>query len=63
MFSEGCFPMSVSAVTTSTPVKTPEVSETKAPDVKPDAGDADAPQPTLRAPLPPGQGTRIDQLV
>jgi hypothetical protein len=55
--------MSVSAVTTSTPVKTPEVSETKAPDVKPDAGDADAPQPTVRAPLPPGQGTRIDQLV
>jgi hypothetical protein len=57
--------MSVSAVTTSTPVKTPEVSATKAPDVKPDAGagDADAPQPTVRAPLPPGQGTRIDQLV
>jgi hypothetical protein len=59
------FPMSVSAVTTSTPVKTPEVVATNAPAVKPNAGasDASAPQPTVLAPLPPGQGTRIDQLV
>jgi hypothetical protein len=57
--------MSISAVTASTPVKAPEVIETKAPDVKPDAGasDASAPQPTVLAALPPGQGTRIDQLV
>ena len=57
--------MSVSAVTASPPTKTPETSEAKAPDVKPDAGtaDASAPQPTVLAPLPPGQGTRIDQLV
>jgi hypothetical protein len=27
------------------------------------ADDANAPQPTVLAPLPPGQGTRIDQLV
>ena len=57
--------MSVSAVTTSTPVKTPEVIATKAPDVKTDGdtADASAPQPTVLAALPPGQGTRIDQLV
>jgi hypothetical protein len=56
--------MSVSAVTSSPPVKMPEASEPKAPDVKPDAGTADsAPQPVALAPLPPGQGTRIDQLV
>ncbi len=57
--------MSVSAVTASPPVKMPEASETKAPDVKPDAGTADASAhpPVVLAPLPPGQGTRIDQLV
>ena len=57
--------MSVSAVTASPPVKVPEASETKAPDVKPDAGTADASAhpPVVLAPLPPGQGTRIDQLV
>ena len=54
--------MSISSVTASPPVKSIETSETKAPDVKPDA-DATAPQPTVLAPLPPGQGTRIDQLV
>jgi len=43
----------------------PETSEPKAPEVKSDAGtaDASAPQPVVLAPLPPGQGTRIDQLV
>jgi hypothetical protein len=43
----------------------PEASEPKAPDVKPDAdtADASAPKPVVLAPLPPGQGTRIDQLV
>src|SRR5258705_18109 len=55
-------PMSVSAVTASPPVTMPETSEPKAPDVKPDA-DASAPKPVVLAPLPPGQGTRIDQLV
>jgi hypothetical protein len=42
----------------------PEASEAKAPDVKADANSAaSAPQPVVLAPLPPGQGTRIDQLV
>jgi hypothetical protein len=43
----------------------PEASDPKAPDVKPDTGTADASahQPVVLAPLPPGQGTRIDQLV
>jgi hypothetical protein len=46
-------------------VKMPEASEAKAPEVKPDAVTADggAHQPVVLAPLPPGQGTRIDQLV
>jgi hypothetical protein len=43
----------------------PEASEAKAPEAKPDANaaDASAHQPVVLAPLPPGQGTRIDQLV
>jgi hypothetical protein len=59
------FPMSISAVTASPPVKTPDVGEPKAPDVKPeaDAGSSRTAQPTVLAALPPGQGTRIDQLV
>jgi hypothetical protein len=46
-------------------VKAPEPIEPKAPDPKTDvsAEDTSAPQPTVQAPLPPGQGTRIDQLV
>jgi hypothetical protein len=57
--------MNVSSATPSAPVKMPEASEPKAPDVKPDAnaGSSRTPQPTLLAALPPGQGTRIDQLV
>jgi hypothetical protein len=54
--------MSISSVTASPPVKPIETSEPRAPEIKPDA-DANAPQPTVLAPLPPGQGTRIDQLV
>jgi hypothetical protein len=57
--------MNISSVTPSTPVKTPAASEPKAPDVKPDANAVSSrtPQPTILAALPPGQGTRIDQLV
>jgi hypothetical protein len=57
--------MSISSVTASPPVQTPQASQPKAPDVKPDAdaNDASAPQPTVLAALPPGQGTRIDQIV
>ena len=54
--------MSVCAVTASPPVTMPEASEPKVPDVKPDA-DAGAHQPGSSGSLPPGQGTRIDQLV
>jgi hypothetical protein len=54
--------MSISSVTASPPVKPIETSEPKAPEIKPDA-DSEAAQPTVLAPLPPGQGTRIDQLV
>jgi hypothetical protein len=67
--------MGISAVSAPAPVyvKTPDASTVKTPDaneVKPadvlNGAAADGtrlPQPTPRAPLPPGQGTRIDQLV
>jgi hypothetical protein len=67
--------MDISAVSAPAPVyvKTPDASTVKMPDaneVKPadvqNGAAADGtrlPQPTPRAPLPPGQGTRIDQLV
>jgi hypothetical protein len=46
-------------------VKPPEPVEAKAPEVKPDSDTDSAPayQPPAQSPLPPGQGTRIDQLV
>lgn len=56
--------MNVSAVTAPVAIKTPEAGAPKAPDVQ-NGAPADGtrtPQPTLLAPLPPGQGTRIDQL-
>jgi hypothetical protein len=56
---------SISSLPASPQVKAPDVTETKAPDLQADS-DADkvgASQPTVLAPLPPGQGTRIDQLV
>ena len=56
---------SISSVPAYTPVKAPEASEPKGPEVKADgdSDDAGAAQPAPKAPLPPGQGTRIDQLV
>lgn len=51
--------MSVSAVSPSTPLKPPEASVLKPPEVKVDDR---TPPPPVRAALPPGQGTRIDQL-
>jgi hypothetical protein len=56
--------MSISSVTASPPVKPPEAREPKAPTVKTDndAGVSRTPRPTVLAALPPGQGTRIDQL-
>jgi len=58
------FLMSISSVTASPPVNPPETSEPKAPIVKTDndAGKSRTAQPTVLAALPPGQGTRIDQL-
>jgi hypothetical protein len=57
--------MSVSAISAPGPVKAPAPVQTKAQDVKPDADadDAGAAPKAVSAPLPPGQGTRIDQLV
>jgi hypothetical protein len=61
-------PMNVSAVPATVVVKAPEVPVFKAPDKTPDVQNGAAadgtrtPQPTLVAPLPPGQGMRVDQL-
>jgi hypothetical protein len=62
--------MSISSISTSTPVKAPDpvsVQTSKAATGNAqndnDTDDAGEAQPTVQAPLPPGQGTRIDQLV
>jgi hypothetical protein len=57
---------SISSVPPSAPVKPPapiEASEPKGPDVKVDGDgdDASASQP-VQAPLPPGQGIRVNQI-
>jgi hypothetical protein len=61
---------SISSIPAFVPVKAPEPTQPKAPDVKVESSDnassneeASAPQPTVLAPLPPGQGTRVNQLV
>jgi hypothetical protein len=56
--------MDISAVSAPPPVhvKTPDANEVKPADVQNGAADGTRlPQLTPRAPLPPGQGTRIDQ--
>ncbi len=69
--------MSISSIPPSppTPITSPDTSAPKAPDVKApdvkapdvkadaDANDAGAAPPPVQAALPPGQGTRINQLV
>ena len=59
--------MSISSVSATAPVQPPYVttSQTATPPTSGDndANDAGAAQPPAPAPLPPGQGTRIDQLV
>jgi hypothetical protein len=57
--------MNVSSIPPSAPVTPPDISTPKAPDVQADgdANDAGAAQPPAQAPLPPGQGTRVNQLV
>ncbi|NOJ41340.1 hypothetical protein [Bradyrhizobium australiense] len=60
--------MNVSAVTAPLATPAPETSALKTPDKAPDvqngapADGTRTPQPTLLAALPPGQGTRVDQL-
>ena len=55
--------MSISSVAPSLVVKAPDPIQWKAAEPKTD-NDADTrgTEPTVRAPLPPGQGTRVDQL-
>jgi hypothetical protein len=58
--------MSISSIPASppTPITYSDTSAPKAPAVHDgDANDAGAAQPPVQAPLPPGQGTRINQLV
>ncbi|MGA2290018.1 hypothetical protein [Bradyrhizobium sp.] len=56
---------SISSIPASPPiapvVNAPDPSASKSPDVTA-ADDAGATQPAALAPLPPGQGTRIDQI-
>jgi hypothetical protein len=57
---------SISSVPPSPPVKPPEPVQVKAPEVKSADSTTDstpAYQPPAQSPLPPGQGTRINQLV
>jgi len=58
---------SISSVPVSTPVSPPDASTPTPPAVKVDStadeSRAAASQPPVLAALPPGQGTRIDQLV
>ncbi len=61
--------MSISSISASVPVKAPDpvtaqTSNAQSSDASNDNdSDAGAAQPAVQAPLPPGQGTRIDQLV
>jgi hypothetical protein len=62
--------MSISSISASIPVKatdaiTAQTSNTPSDNVQSgnDTDDAGEAPPTVQAPLPPGQGTRIDQLV
>ena len=52
--------MSISAIAAPAPLRPPEPIEPKPPEVK--AEDTRASEATVLAALPPGQGTRINQL-
>jgi hypothetical protein len=55
---------SISSIPASAPVQTPDSNQPKAPDASgSDEARAAASQPPVLAALPPGQGTRIDQIV
>jgi hypothetical protein len=57
--------VSVSAIAPSAPITPPQASapQTADPTLDASAGDASEAQPTPPPPLPPGQGTRVNQLV
>jgi hypothetical protein len=58
--------MNIASVSTPTPVNQVGTSTPKAPDAAADGSGGSATptyQPTPPPPLPPGQGTRVDQLV
>jgi len=59
--------MSISSISTPTPVAPVAPPVVNPPVVSapqtPDAGDTQATRATVPAPLPPGQGTRVDQIV
>jgi hypothetical protein len=61
--------MSVSSIPSSPPLKLVNYLDVNTPQQQPaatadnDSSDAGAAQPSTPAPLPPGQGTRVDQLV
>jgi len=57
--------MSISAIAASIPVTAPDATAARAPEVQNDneGGDATEAPPPVVAALPPGQGTRIDQIV
>ena len=60
--------MNISSISAPTPINLPDPSASKTPDVQPDnsndasSNDVSAAQPPAQAPLPPGQGTRVNQL-
>ena len=57
--------MIISNIAASTPASPSDASASKTPDPQTDddANDPGAAQPPVQAALPPGQGTRIDQIV
>jgi hypothetical protein len=56
--------MSISSISAPTPVNPPDTSASNTPAVQPADGsnDTSTAQPPVQAALPPGQGTRIDQI-
>ena len=56
--------MNISSISAPAPVNLPDTSASQTPAVQPDdnSSDVSAAQPPAQAPLPPGQGTRVNQL-
>ena len=55
--------MDISAVSPTTPVSPVDTSDSKPPAQAASGDNNSTYQPPPKAPLPPGQGTRVDQLV